>query len=257
MIEVTNEHAFVDLAWLQPSWIVHVDGEAVATARSTRSTLAPGASTAVEHPDSRRSTLDARTTRAPHACRSGRAPISRGRRRATRSRGNRSRSRRRPGVVARTGPHRDTARDVRVAGADDHVVARADRQRDLRAAATPGAGTARAARRRASVDASNDRRRRRGDGATVVTHTVDVPDAFDDIPRVGVRLRLGPGVHTVEWLGRGSARVLLRPPGERAVRAVDDAGRRVARPLRASAGERQPASACAGCASSTKRATRC
>ena len=30
----------------------------------------------------------------------------------------------------------------------------------------------------------------------MVTHTVDVPDALDDIPRVGVRLRLGAGVHT-------------------------------------------------------------
>ena len=40
-------------------------------------------------------------------------------------------------------------------------------------------------------------------GGIVVTHDVDVPDTFDDIPRVGVRLRLGPGVRTVEWLGEG------------------------------------------------------
>ncbi len=37
----------------------------------------------------------------------------------------------------------------------------------------------------------------------MVTHGVDIPDSLDDIPRVGVRLRLGPGVHTVEWLGEG------------------------------------------------------
>ena len=38
VLEVTNEHAFVDLSWLQPSWVVHVDGDEVATrrARATR-----------------------------------------------------------------------------------------------------------------------------------------------------------------------------------------------------------------------------
>src|SRR5262249_341270 len=39
-------------------------------------------------------------------------------------------------------------------------------------------------------------------GAAVVTHRVVVPAGLDDIPRVGVRLRLGPGVRSVEWLGR-------------------------------------------------------
>ncbi|CAA9213641.1 MAG: GH2 [uncultured Acidimicrobiales bacterium] len=41
------------------------------------------------------------------------------------------------------------------------------------------------------------------DGALSVTHSVVVPDSLDDIPRVGVRLRLGPGVAAVEWLGLG------------------------------------------------------
>jgi beta-galactosidase len=35
----------------------------------------------------------------------------------------------------------------------------------------------------------------------VVTHTVESP--FDDIARVGVRLDVGAGVHTVDWFGRG------------------------------------------------------
>ena len=35
VLEVTNEHAFVDLAWLQPSWVVHVDGEEVAAEART------------------------------------------------------------------------------------------------------------------------------------------------------------------------------------------------------------------------------
>jgi beta-galactosidase len=36
-----------------------------------------------------------------------------------------------------------------------------------------------------------------------VTHEVTVPAAWDDIPRVGVRLELPPGVVAVDWLGRG------------------------------------------------------
>jgi len=36
-----------------------------------------------------------------------------------------------------------------------------------------------------------------------VEHTVVVPDHLDDLPRVGVRLRPGPGVRSVEWLGIG------------------------------------------------------
>lgn len=41
-----------------------------------------------------------------------------------------------------------------------------------------------------------------GDGLMVV-HSVVVPPELDDIPRVGVRLHLGSGVHAVEWLGDG------------------------------------------------------
>jgi beta-galactosidase len=36
-----------------------------------------------------------------------------------------------------------------------------------------------------------------------VTHEVTVPDSWDDIPRVGVRLVLPPGIVAVDWLGRG------------------------------------------------------
>jgi beta-galactosidase len=36
-----------------------------------------------------------------------------------------------------------------------------------------------------------------------VTHTVVIPDGLDDIPRVGVRLHIGPGVRFVDWLGYG------------------------------------------------------
>jgi beta-galactosidase len=36
-----------------------------------------------------------------------------------------------------------------------------------------------------------------------VEHAVVVADELDDIPRIGVRLRLGQGIETVEWLGVG------------------------------------------------------
>jgi beta-galactosidase len=39
-------------------------------------------------------------------------------------------------------------------------------------------------------------------GATV-SHEVTIPDGWDDIPRVGVRLELPPEVTAIEWLGRG------------------------------------------------------
>jgi beta-galactosidase len=36
-----------------------------------------------------------------------------------------------------------------------------------------------------------------------VTHTVVVPDDYDDCARVGVRLDLGSGIHAVDWFGLG------------------------------------------------------
>ena len=41
------------------------------------------------------------------------------------------------------------------------------------------------------------------DGGTSVEHLVELPDHYVDLPRVGVRLDLGRGVHAVEWLGNG------------------------------------------------------
>jgi beta-galactosidase len=44
---------------------------------------------------------------------------------------------------------------------------------------------------------------RRDDYGITVTHTVVIPDLLSDVPRVGVRLHVGAGVHAVEWLGAG------------------------------------------------------
>jgi beta-galactosidase len=40
-------------------------------------------------------------------------------------------------------------------------------------------------------------------GDVIFAHEVEVPEAYDDLPRVGVELALAPGFEDVEWLGRG------------------------------------------------------
>ena len=50
VLEVTNEHAFVDLAWLQPSWIVHVDGVEIAAGELEPLDTAPGATSVLTIP---------------------------------------------------------------------------------------------------------------------------------------------------------------------------------------------------------------
>ena len=50
VLEVTNEHAFVDLSWLQPSWVVHVDGDEIASGELDPLDTAPGAASIVTIP---------------------------------------------------------------------------------------------------------------------------------------------------------------------------------------------------------------
>ncbi|MGH0030541.1 MAG: beta-galactosidase small subunit, partial [Myxococcota bacterium] len=42
-----------------------------------------------------------------------------------------------------------------------------------------------------------------GDGSLRSDHTIDVPEALDDLPRVGVRLRLAGDLEELAWFGRG------------------------------------------------------
>jgi beta-galactosidase len=41
------------------------------------------------------------------------------------------------------------------------------------------------------------------DGTLLVTHQVLIPEGYEDLPRVGVRLELGESVASVDWLGAG------------------------------------------------------
>jgi len=49
----------------------------------------------------------------------------------------------------------------------------------------------------------HEQRRRVSDDAIEIVDEVSVPEAFDDLPRVGVRFELPAGFDTVEWFGLG------------------------------------------------------
>lgn len=200
VVRITNEHAFIDLSWLTPKWSVQVDGAEVGGGE-----------------------LDALSLGAAETC-DVRIPMPS--------------VTLKPGSVA----HLTVAFATRSAlpwAPTGHVVAWAqfEMERAPGPATAPAPATAaprplaafeptlalwrapidnetygpRHAARWAALGLSGGGEHARlqtetsehAEEGTVVVHTVVVPDALDDIPRVGVRLRLGPGIQTVEWLGRG------------------------------------------------------
>ena len=198
-VEVHNEHAFVDLTWLEPRWELTIDGSSHRHGTLDPLDLAAGATTEVAIP-----------TAVPAL---------------------------EPGQQAHLTLAFHTREDLPWAPAG-HVVAR--HQMLLAAEPGPSAAPGPAPERIPSLDElettltlwrapidnetfgpNHAERWRRlgldrgtagvelhtttahdGDGL-VVTHTVEIPDELDDLPRVGVRLHLGPGIRTVEWLGNG------------------------------------------------------
>jgi beta-galactosidase len=198
-VEVHNGHTFVDLAWLEPRWTLELDGLSHQSGTLDALDLAPGSTTTVDIPAT--------------------APALE------------------PGQQAHLTLAFHTRADLPWAPAG-HVVAR----QQMRLARTPGPSAAPGPPAeppptlhsldptltlwRAPIDNETfgpnhaERWRRQGldqgtagvelhthvhhDGAgLVVTHNVEIPDHLDDLPRVGVRLHLGSGVHAVEWLGLG------------------------------------------------------
>ena len=181
VVSVTNEHFFVDLSFLAPSWVLEVDGMEVSAGTLDPLDLAPGATTELGLPFE------------PPALEPGQRAC------AT--------------LSFRDGTGHEVAWE-------QWEVARAD---GLSSIADPSAGPATVSTSlalwRAPIDnetfgpahAARWAKLPFGDvelvtetaegGRTI--HTVDLPDDFDDIPRVGVRLDLGAGVHAVEWLGLG------------------------------------------------------
>ncbi len=204
LLSVHNEHAFVDLAWLVPTWSVDVDGTVVASGRLDPLDCAAGATTEVRLPipelalqpgQAAQLTLTLRTAddlpwgRAGHIVAWEQAEVAR-----------------HPGLAAALGPAPEQHRDLDQL---DPTLAlwRAPIDNETFG---PAVGTRHAARWEAMglrdgsalTDLVTDVTPAEGGGQHVV-HRLQVPDGLDDIPRVGVRLRLGPGMHTVEWLGRG------------------------------------------------------
>lgn len=201
IVRVTNEYDFVTLAHLRPTWVVEVDGLAIAEGTLDPVEVAPGASTdlriPVPRPDLRAGERACLTVTFVLAAEQPWAPAGH--------------------VVASTqfamavAPHPTDGPAVGPSGRtlaslepelalwrapidnetfapvlDPHA-ARWERLRLRDAAAIAALATS-----------SSDT-----EGGIGVVHEVTIPAEVDDLPRVGVRLRLGPGVRTVEWLGEG------------------------------------------------------
>jgi beta-galactosidase len=200
VVAVTNEHAFLDLAWLRPDWLLAVDGVEVASGSLAPLAIAPGATgevavplpaTPLERGQCADLTLSFRTTEDLPWAETGHV-VAWEQVEVGRAAG--------PATAPPAGcPHR-----VRGLAELEPVLAlwRAPIDNEVF-----GPGHARRweelglpdAHRLVALDTTEEDR----GGVTVVSHCVVVPDHLDDIPRVGVRLRLGAGVDRVEWLGAG------------------------------------------------------
>lgn len=201
-VRVTNEHAFVDLAWLTPSWSVTVDGEEVAAGHLPPLPTAPGATTEVSVPIPPLDLTEGQQAHlalafatsdeqpwapAGHVVAHAQLPIGR-------ASGPSTAPGPLPGRPLTEGVLNDLSPALALwrAPIDNEIwgPASADRWTAL---GLPGAAAEVPFATEARVDG----------GGLVVRHDVDVPATFDDIARVGVRLDLGSGIDRVEWLGEG------------------------------------------------------
>lgn len=201
VVSVTNEHDFVDLSWLTPSWEVAVDGAAIAAADLAPLTLGPGEQTAVrlDLPDTelepgQRATLTIRfATNDPcawapagHVIATQQFVIAE-----------------RPGPT--DAPGAGAAVRLRLDDLEPTLALwRAPIDNEIvNLAGTPIAHTWRELGLPDGHGLSMATTTAEDGTGLVVEHRVAVPERFDDLPRVGVRLGLGAGVAQVEWLGDG------------------------------------------------------
>ncbi len=197
--EVENEHAFVDLSWLQPQWVVHVDGVEIATGELEPLDTAPGTTTKVTIPlpafeltagQRAHLTLSFRTaTNLPWA------PIDH------EIAWEQFEIAAEPGAARAPGPTAETPKPI-TALEPTVTLWRAPIDNETFGPGHAGRWQLTGVRDGSAEFDASTVTRRDGDGLTVM-HTVVIPDTLDDIPRIGARLRLGPGVHSVEWLGAG------------------------------------------------------
>ena len=178
--EVHNEHVFVDLSNLTPSWSVTVDGEEVESGALAPMSLGPGETTTVVVPYSPPTLAPGEIAHLTLSFHDADHEVAWEQTELARSSHGETRG------ETTSSAMRSAALCLWRAPIDNETFGprHAERWEALHL---------RDAARHAELVTTVD-----GD---LVTHEVTVE--LDDIPRVGVRLALGPGIDAVEWLGRG------------------------------------------------------
>lgn len=204
VLRITNEYDFVDLAWLQPTWVVEVDGVEVAHGELDPLDLAPQASRDIRVPvpaldlqpgERAHLTLTFTTIGAQPWAPAGHVIARRQVLLAAA-----------PGVTAAPEPSTPPSGTRDLAAFEPALAlwrAPIDNETfgpvlDPQAARWERLGL-RDPSALVAMETTTDAR----DDGLFVSHSLVVPGQLNDIPRVGVRLHLGPGVHAVEWLGDG------------------------------------------------------
>jgi beta-galactosidase len=204
VMRVTNEAGFTDLSTLQPRWVLHVDGSEVERGNLEPLALAPGATTTVAVPfgvpalragQSAHLTLSF-VTRVDLPWAPAGHEVAWEQVKVARARGaSRAPDSSRPGAPA--GPADldglEPALALWRAPIDNETFAYGHAQRWERLGLRHPTS---AAKLLTDVEPHPA-------GGLAVLHTVVLAAELDDLPRVGVRLHVGPGAHTVQWLGLG------------------------------------------------------
>jgi beta-galactosidase len=204
VLAVTNEHSFVGLAWLDPTWVLQADGQEVAAGRLEPLDLGPGERTelrvplpAVELGAGQRAhlTLSFRT-RADQPWAPAGHEVAWEQVEVARSPG----PARAPGARPARSPdleRLDPTLALWRAPIDNETFGYGHAQRWEQLGLRSAAGLTQLITEVQPAGPPD------GGPGLWVTHSVAVPDRLGDIGRVGVRLHVGPGAATVEWLGRG------------------------------------------------------
>ncbi|MDQ3385494.1 MAG: DUF4981 domain-containing protein [Actinomycetota bacterium] len=200
LLRMTNEHDFLDLSWLRPSWVVEVDGLEVAAGALEPLDLGPGASTTIRVPVEPPALAAGQTAQLRLGFRTiGDLPWApRGHEVAweqvelARVPGAASAPPALPAAPVGLGRLEPTLALWRAPIDNETFGPRHARRWDLLGL-----------RQSAGLADLGTEVEEEPSGGQLVTHTVVVPPDLDDIPRVGVRLHVGAGVREVEWLGEG------------------------------------------------------
>ncbi len=207
VLRVTNEHDVVDLAWLTPCWVVEVDGSPLADGALAPLDVGPGESTEIRVPVPP-AALDLQPGQRSHLT----VTFATSEERPWAPVGHVV-ARHQVLVASAPGPSDAPPDGARLAGPSRSLTsleptlalwrAPIDNETFGPVLDPHAARWERMGLRRPQDLATLDTIEHVEPSGVTVTHAVVVPAGLDDLGRVGVRLRLGPGVHTVEWLGDG------------------------------------------------------